>query len=170
MNIVGNISITSGATLTIYNSNLTFTNEPSSSSVYAYGINVSAGYSNGELIVRHGSLISQSSNTTASYFIAENYASTSRQVKVSNSTIDNPQNYLAPDVSRFTNGLFLQFDYLNYSTLISSNGFETYRVGQPWLNYSHSLFVSSSIGGTDNGNNTFTGETSYAGCMKQGKY
>ena len=66
--LVGNVSIENGISLTIYNSNITFS-EPASTTSYAYGFNVSYN-GHGDLYFRHGTVITQSNpSTTNSWFI-----------------------------------------------------------------------------------------------------
>ena len=134
--LVGNVSIENGISLTIYNSNITFS-EPASTTSYAYGFNVSYN-GHGDLYFKHGTVVTQSSpSTTNSWFIwgtgaVAGYTTYSHSlplvenftVTATNSTIDIPSNNTPHLAYRITSGGWynppamtgVYFTYFNYST------------------------------------------------------
>ena len=151
--LVGNVSIENGISLTIYNSNITFS-EPASTTSYAYGFNVSYN-GHGNLYFRHGTVVTQSNpSTTNSWFIwgtgaidgysipyvhplplVENFT-----VISTNSTIDVSSNNTPRTPYTIRNGGWyypaamtgIYFTYFNYST---TNGYDN-------LNFQNSINVT----------------------------
>ena len=135
--LVGNVTIENGISLTIYNSNITFS-EPASTTSYAYGFNVSYNGA-GKLYFRHGTVITQSSpSATNSWFIWGTGAVTGYGIPyghslplvenftviATNSTIEIPSNNTPHLAYHITSGGWynpdgmagFQFSYFNYST------------------------------------------------------
>ena len=155
---VGNITISPGDALTVYNSIITFT-EPASTVTYSYGFNLSSGTSTSvpKLLLEHGTVINQSSPTDNSWFIyigpTTVYVEPSHRywdVAASNTTVYTPS-HTVPSKS-FSKGIF--FTYFNYSTY---QGMGQYTINDS-LNATsaqHSFFGNGSAIVNDAGNNTF---------------
>jgi hypothetical protein len=155
---VGNITISPGDALTVYNSIITFT-EPASTVTYSYGFNLSSGTSTSvpKLLLEHGTVINQSSSTDNSWFIyigpTTAYVEPSHRywdVAASNTTVYTPSHTVP--LQSFSKGIF--FTYFNYSTY---QGMGQYTINDS-LNATsaqHSFFGNGSAIVNDAGNNTF---------------
>jgi hypothetical protein len=86
LSLVGNVTVSAGFRLTVWNSVLTFT-EPASSVHFAYGFNVSSGGAS-SLYIEHGSNVTQSSAATNSWFVYT--PGLGYRVDVENSTLNVP--------------------------------------------------------------------------------
>lgn len=140
VSLVGNVTIAPGASLTVWNSALTFT-EPPVADGYAYGFNVSDGGA-GTLLLEHGAEVTQSSPaTTRPWFLwgtgsdaypgADNFT-----VDVSNSTL------IAESTSRLAGSPHVAGGYFTPPAMtgleISWFNWSTYEGGGNW-NVSYAL-------------------------------